>query len=87
MEKLIPTFESHFPKNKDYLEENNQLVEYICTYTQEGKEGFLFKEIKGETPLFVRKDQLINVEVAQGTIYIFNGFFSDSSVALLTKKG
>ncbi|MEI8223598.1 MAG: hypothetical protein WCG20_00580 [bacterium] len=85
MGKQIHSFEEYFSKNTDYEQYTDHHLEYIATHTHDNHSGFLFKHLRDNQALFVRKDQLLNGPPESSQLYRFAGFVDNSSVSLIMK--
>jgi hypothetical protein len=84
---MIKTFTQYFGPVDGYSPGQEPLIECMSTHIHNDNEGFLFRELKNEQPVFVRKDQLFeNTLPSNGKIYFFLGFAIDSEIVLIQPR-
>ena len=86
MAEALRTFDTFFPKNIDYDKDSQNLLELVTEMTHDNKSGYLFKHLKTNAPLFVRKDQLLEDTIDKNSQYHFLGFVDNSSVVVIAKR-
>ena len=86
MAAQIRTFIEHFGQIEGFASGKEPLLEYVSTFTHEGKTGYLFKDLNKDVPIFLGNDEVFSGQPPSPGIYMLHGFATDSSVPLIESK-